>query len=554
MRTLAVALVLPVALAAALPAAAGPAADEALLRESKIAPDGPSLLAFFRARTLSDAERARLPRLAALLGDEDFSVREKAAADLIAAGAAAVPALRAVLGDDDRERARRAEDCLRAIRTGADSPLIAAAARALAARRPPGAAAALLAYLPIAPGEDVEQALLDALASLTLRDGVADPVILAALADADGARRAAAAFVVGRAGDAARRRLPALLADDDPRACFEAARALLRAGDRRAVPVLIALVGKGPHALARQAHDLLCRLDNDRAADLPWPLPADEGRAAAHDAWADWWRNAGARLDLTKIDLAEATLGLTLVCELGDGVARRRVSLCRPDGKTLWETAAVPFPADARLLPDGRVLIADQLTGRVTEHDPTTGGVGLLDGGHRGHASVCQRLHDGNTFIATSFELFEVTPAHRVVFSYRRGEGEVRIVRATRLPGDRCVLLLSDGQLVELGADGREARRLRLPVMVGGLGGVEALPGGRYLVAASEAGRILEIDAAGKVVWEVEAPGVASAVRLANGHTLAALSEQREVIEYDRAGRVVWKLTTTGRPVCARRY
>jgi hypothetical protein len=109
-------------------------------------------------------------------------------------------------------------------------------------------------------------------------------------------------------------------------------------------------------------------------------------------------------------------------------------------------------------------------------------------------------------------------------------------------------------RLVELGADGRAQRRLAVPVDDNGFGYVEALPGDRFLVAACEAGRVLEIDGDGKVHLDLKVPLVASAVRLPDGNTLVTSLDQRAAIEYDRGGRVVWKLKTAGRPFCARRY
>src|SRR5262249_37340302 len=151
-----------------------------------------------------------------LLADEDFDVRDRATADLIAAGRVAVPLLRAALEGDDKEQARRAQECLRVIETGAERPVVAAAARALAVRRPPGADAVLLAYLPHADGE-AEPALREALAAVGNRGGGPGPVLRAALADRDPSRRVAAAFAVGRCGPEGRRLLPPLLNDADDR-------------------------------------------------------------------------------------------------------------------------------------------------------------------------------------------------------------------------------------------------------------------------------------------------------------------------------------------------
>src|SRR5262249_44529992 len=87
---------------------------------------------------------------------------------------------------------------------------------------------------------------------------------------------------------------------------------------------------------------------------------------------------------------------------------------------------------------------------------------------------------------------------------------------------------------------GREVRSLTLPA-AGGWSGVEAAPGGRYLAVSNTEGRVVEVDAAGKVVWEHTQAGACYASRLANGHTLI-VSNSAGLVEVDRAGRTAWQL------------
>jgi hypothetical protein len=60
------------------------------LRDAGLPTDGPGLLGLFRARTPTDADRARLAGLVKQLGDESFEVREKASKELLLAGRAAM--------------------------------------------------------------------------------------------------------------------------------------------------------------------------------------------------------------------------------------------------------------------------------------------------------------------------------------------------------------------------------------------------------------------------------------------------------------------------------
>jgi hypothetical protein len=55
--------------------------------------------------------------------------------------------------------------------------------------------------------------------------------------------------------------------------------------------------------------------------------------------------------------------------------------------------------------------------------------------------------------------------------------------------------------------------------------------------ALLNAGKVLEIDAAGKTLWECSVAGASHATRLPNGHTLITSMTNRRVVEVDREGR-----------------
>src|SRR5207248_3310658 len=100
-----------------------------------------------------------------------------------------------------------------------------------------------------------------------------------------------------------------LLADAEPRVRFEAAVALLRAGDKASVPVLIALLGEGPMALGWRAQEFLYRVAGDKAPTATLGEDEPAKRAALADAWSRWWRETGSKLDLAKINLDETLKG-----------------------------------------------------------------------------------------------------------------------------------------------------------------------------------------------------------------------------------------------------
>jgi hypothetical protein len=144
---------------------------ETALRGAGIRTDGPSLLTFFRSRTLSEEDRARLAATIRKLGDDSFPVREEASKALIRAGRIARPLLLAARKDPDPEIAHRVARCLRVLEDGSEQILAEAAARVLAVRRPAGAAAVLLAYLPAVDEDYVIDTILTTLATVGVTDG-----------------------------------------------------------------------------------------------------------------------------------------------------------------------------------------------------------------------------------------------------------------------------------------------------------------------------------------------------------------------------------------------
>src|SRR5262249_13351326 len=141
-RLVAALLIATTALLAAPAAHAGPADEEdKVLQSAGLPTDGAALLEFFRLRARGDADRDRLTELVRQLGS---STREgAAAAELIGWGPAAVAPLRHAVNDlDNPAAARRAQKCLQAIEGSEGAVLVAAAARALAARAPDGSAEA----------------------------------------------------------------------------------------------------------------------------------------------------------------------------------------------------------------------------------------------------------------------------------------------------------------------------------------------------------------------------------------------------------------------------
>src|SRR5262249_11193788 len=113
--------------------------DEQTLKEARLPTDGPALLEVLRKQTLTDVDRTRIQALVRKMGDDDYAVREEATQQLVLLGPVARPLLQQATKDPDIEIVRRAQHCLQEIEQTSSAPILAAAVRVLAARKPEGA-------------------------------------------------------------------------------------------------------------------------------------------------------------------------------------------------------------------------------------------------------------------------------------------------------------------------------------------------------------------------------------------------------------------------------
>ncbi len=517
------------------------AKDEQTLKTAQLKSDGEGVLNFFRGRTISDEERAKVVKLIGQLGAASFRQREEAAAALIARGPVALEILKEAVKDADPEVARRAEKCLTRIQAGdVGVEVPAAAARLLAVRKPAGAVEVLLAYLPFADNDHVADEVRTTLTALALGDGKPHPVLVAGLADPQPLRRATAGEVLCRAAAAdLKPLLRKLLHDPHPLVRLRLALALALAQEREAVPVLIDLLPELALAQAWQAEEVLYRL----AEELKPPTVSlghdDASRQKCRHAWAAWWKTHGDQVNLARLKEAQPTLGYTMVVLLDLG----RIVEVGSDKQIRWKVEDLIFPLDAQFLPDhkggDRVLVAEYHAGRGTERLTSTGEikwekrvVGPL---------ATQRLPNGNTFIATDAQFFEVDRTGKEVLSVSLPGGE-RIMKAMKLPSGEIACLTSEARVVRLDPTGKELHSFTVALGNRLFGGrIHMLLNGRALIPHNGENKVVEYDANGKPVWEVHIDQPIAAVRLPNGNTLVtSMSPQRGAVEFDRNGQEIW--------------
>ncbi len=510
------------------------AAEEQALNAAVTKGDVGAVLDLLRRRTPPEEERQALVALVRDLADDSFEVRQTAADALLRRGPRASAFLRRAARGTDPEAAHRALACLSDQRPDFDPTLLASAVR-LTRRAPPAdAAAVLLGYLPFVADDAVLDEVRAALASLA--EGGAEPLprLVQALTDPDPLRRGVSAEVLCRADAAYRPRVRALLADPDVTTRLLAARALLEAGERDAVPALIDLLAELPPEERWSLEDRLAFLAED---DTP-SCPRDDRPGTARrcrDAWAAWWTARGVGVDLARLRPAPTSLGLTLHVWLDLPTLEGAVLERAPDGKPLWRIDDLRYPISAQVLPDDRVVIAEYETGRVSER--RFSGDLLWEKAVGGNVVAAQRFDGGRTFVACRNRLLEIAPDGQVVVRHVRPVRDVVAARVAR--NGEVIFLTHDGVCRRLDARGAEVKRFAVegPVVMGA--GIDLLPGRRVLVPEHGRDRVAEYDAEGNLLWQAAVAAPSAAQRLPNGHTLVTSTATHSVVDVDRAGHTV---------------
>lgn len=303
------------------------------------------LLAYLRQRSPRPDDVRLVQRLVEQLGDDSFELRREAMTRLELLGPLAEPALTKAETNPDLEIRRNALLVLKRLKVQQaaerllTAPLSQAVVRLLARLRPPGVASALADYIPFADCQETELELYYAL------DQVMPVDDLQRLAtDASAARRALAACLLGKSGQARCRAIARrCLEDTDPQVRLRAAQGLLAATepDKDTLPALIGLLEGTTLDVARQAEELLRFAVGPKSpADLVGGGTKSERKRCA-DAWRDWWREHGVGLDLSGLHRSGRRPGLVLACT-EDWVRKvGRLCLYGCDAKPRHQ---VPFP------------------------------------------------------------------------------------------------------------------------------------------------------------------------------------------------------------------
>jgi outer membrane protein assembly factor BamB len=163
-----------------------------------------------------------------------------------------------------------------------------------------------------------------------------------------------------------------------------------------------------------------------------------------------------------------------------------------------------------------------------------------------GNCSDIWMLKNGNVLLADN-NIIEVNPkTDKVVWSYKpemqKGGGTFACQRLKN--GNTMVGENSAGRIVEVDPKGKIVFELKLPECKPGshnnLRHVRKLPNGNYLVAYKAKAMVCEYTPKGEVVLKIKIKPIAfSAVRLPNGNTV--VGHINCITEYDSKGKQVWQ-------------
>lgn len=498
------------------------------LRAGGIEPTDEAIVAYLEAVRSSDERRRQIARDVANLRSPDFQARRAATQSLIRTPQLPQTLLEGLTKDQDPEVRRRAKRILAKAELSTQRSRIVAVLTWTARERPDGVCPLLLDLVDQWGSEPYLQYLFARAIAATARPEDADA--LRAYVDSE-VPEARVASLMGLAGLGETEPLRARIDDPDERVQLAVRTALVSAGDRDVLPMLVDLLESENLDVRNSAARRLRFTTGKQFAFAAYDEP--EIRQRAVDRWRGWIRANAAthELRLPIPHRHDVRLGRTLIGLHNE----RKLREVDENGNTLWEAGGFTYLWGCHGLPNGHRLAVDYTNKYVVEFDAFGRKVWIATD-LPGKPTNVQRLDDGNTLLTLAEPglLVELSPEKEVVW---RLEVEGRPTTAQRLDDGRTLVCLQFGRrVVEFDRNGEvlwEITGLRRPHTA------QRLDNGNTLVCEMDpGGRVVEFAPDKSVVWEKQKVGnPAQAQRLANGDTM--ISGDGGVVVYDRAGKVV---------------
>lgn len=168
-----------------------------------------------------------------------------------------------------------------------------------------------------------------------------------------------------------------------------------------------------------------------------------------------------------------------------------------------------------------------------------------------GELSDCRMDARGNVLFARQFGAGEISSSGKTLWNYDAPAG-TELHSIYPISGGR-VVVLENGEPARLKVIRKRDNAVLTNFVLetaspskgvhGQFRRARPAPGGHFLVSHMDMGKVVEYDAAGKVVWTYVTPKPWMATRLPNGNTLIAGDSQGYVREVNPSGDVVWEVT-----------
>jgi hypothetical protein len=537
--------------------------DEQVLQNAKIYTDNASLVAYLRKQSQRDADLLRMDSLVRQLGSPSFQERQEASTKLRSLQLIALPALREARNNDDPEVAKRAEALVKQIEQDTQYSIPFAAVRLLLRRQAPGTGETLLQYLPFAGDPRVEEEIWFGLDSLITKGMMKKERLLAALKDALPARRALAACILARLGDASQRNaVRALLVDPDSHVRLRASQGLLAANDCGCLPTLTALLKVPDLSVAWQAEELLNYVAGDKSQKQTVGRGTEAEVTKSYQAWEEWRQSATPNLMEVR-DKTSPAPRLILACGYKrDGRKLEGMAcLLGSRGPPRWEMRQPREICDIELQPANHFLLAERDSTELGERDCPTDQVAArtADGtaiwtlpiafGQQAPAS--RRLPNGSIFFFRGFDwlIFDAdrrqrTPATAKPNPVMFGGG---LAFAHLLDPNHVVFMPEFGKLTLTRADLTDKIRYQLLTMdtdsnQRGCRFVGIHNGKLILYFPRERSTLIQVGSSGRIDLKREIPLSFQVTLLRNGNVLSASFEPNPcVLESTIDGKIVWR-------------
>ena len=166
----------------------------------------------------------------------------------------------------------------------------------------------------------------------------------------------------------------------------------------------------------------------------------------------------------------------------------------------------------------------------------------------------CWRLPSGNFLFCFVSGALEVTPDKKVMWEYKAPAG-TEVHACQPLPGGNVLVVeCGSSRLMEVDRAGKIAKEIKLSTapevrLHNQFRGSRKTKDGHYYVCFKGEGKVVELAGDGKVLRAIKVSGDPhEVVPLPNGHLLITCGDGHKVIELDAAEKVVWELNENDLP------